>query len=84
MSAKNLCWQHTLGHVYDAIRLAKKYNKNPLVWNENVDLMLLNKMKPRYYQDEVVKYGYCRGSEPYAYVRNIYNRYNNYKYALEM
>lgn len=72
-----------LGHVFDAMRLAEKYNKNPNIWNENVEVMLLNKMKPQYYQDEVVKYGYCRGSEPYAYVRDIYNRFDNYKNILK-
>jgi len=67
-----------LAHVLDAQRLAKKYDKNPEVWDSNVDYYLLNKSKPQYYQDSVVYYGYCRGSEPYKYVNDIYKRYQNY------
>lgn len=72
-----------LGHVYDAMRLAEKYHKDPEVWKKNVELMLLNKMKPKFYKDEVVKHGYCRGSETYAYVNDIYNRYRDYKNIME-
>lgn len=72
-----------LGHVYDAMRLAEKYDKDPDVWKKNVELMLLNKMKPKFYKDEVVKHGYCRGSETYAYVNEIYNRYRDYKNIME-
>lgn len=72
-----------LGHVFDAMRLAEKYNKDPNKWNENVDEMLLNKMKPKFYKDEVVKYGYCRGSEPYAYVKDIYTRFDDYRNILK-
>ena len=68
-----------LGHVFDAIRLAEKKGKNPEVWFENVALMLLNKANPEYYKDEVVNYGYCRGSEPYKYVREVMSRYEHYK-----
>ncbi|MCF6242287.1 MAG: transporter substrate-binding domain-containing protein [Bacteroidales bacterium] len=67
------------GHVDDARALAKKYGKNPNVWSGNVDYFILQKSKPEFYKDEVVKYGYCRGIEPYNYVSEIFNRYNNYK-----
>jgi membrane-bound lytic murein transglycosylase F len=68
-----------LGHVYDAIRLAEKNNLNPELWNKNVAIMLKNKAKPEFYNDEVCYYGYCRGSEPYAYVKQIMNRFEHYK-----
>jgi membrane-bound lytic murein transglycosylase F len=68
-----------IAHVYDARRLAEKYNKDPNLWNENVDYYLLNKSKPEYYQDSVVKYGYCRGSEPYNFVYDILERYHHYQ-----
>ena len=68
-----------LGHVFDAIRLAKKYDKNPQLWTDNVAEMLLNKAKPRFYKDEVVYYGYCRGSEPFSYVKEILQRFEHYK-----
>ncbi len=70
-----------IAHVYDARRLAEKYNKNPDVWSNNVDYYLLNKSKPEFYRDSVVKYGYCRGSEPYNFVNDIIDRYKQYKNA---
>ncbi|MBK3518298.1 MltF family protein [Carboxylicivirga marina] len=67
------------GHVEDAMRLAKKNNKNPNIWEDNVDYYLLNKSKPSFYNDPVVKYGYCRGEEPFHYVTDILERYTHYK-----
>jgi len=67
------------GHVLDAQRLAAKYGKNPNVWDNNVDFFMKNKSKPKYYQDPVVKYGYCRGNQPYNYVNEIIDRYDHYK-----
>lgn len=68
-----------LGHVKDARRLAQKYELDPNMWKGNVEQMILQKSHPKYYTDEVVKHGYCRGTEPYAYVRNIYSMYDHYK-----
>jgi len=68
-----------LGHVLDARRLAKKNGKNPNIWDNNVDYFLLNKSKPKFYRDPVVKYGYCRGEETYNYVSEIIKRYEHYK-----
>ena len=68
-----------IAHVYDARRLAEKYDKDPNLWNENVDFYLLNKSKPEFYQDSVVKYGYCRGSEPYNFVYDILERFHHYQ-----
>ncbi|MBN2668666.1 MAG: transporter substrate-binding domain-containing protein [Bacteroidales bacterium] len=67
-----------LGHVQDAIRLAKKNNKDTAIWDDNVAYYLLHKSNPKYYNDPVVKYGYCRGSEPYNYVADVVKRYNEY------
>ncbi len=67
-----------LGHVQDAMRLAKKYGKDPTKWND-VGYYLLNKSKPKFFNDPVVKYGYCRGEEPYQYVNEILERYEHYK-----
>ncbi len=68
-----------LGHVLDARRLARKNGKNPNVWDSNVDYYILNKSNPKYYRDSVVRYGYCRGQEPYNYVNEIIRRYKDYK-----
>ena len=67
------------GHVKDAQKLAKKYKKDSLNWDDGVDQFVLNLSKPKYYNDPVVKYGYARGSEPYNYVLDIFERYKNYK-----
>jgi membrane-bound lytic murein transglycosylase F len=68
-----------LGHVEDARDLAKKYNKDPLKWDDNVEYYLLQKQYPEFYRDPVVKSGYCRGQEPVNYVRQILNLYEQYK-----
>jgi len=70
------------GHVADARRLAKKYGKNPNVWDKNVEEFILKKSKPEYFNDEVVKYGYVRGIEPYSYVQLIIERYKHYEEIL--
>ncbi len=66
------------GHIADARRLTKKHGGNANKWSE-VSEYLLKKSKPKYYNDDVVKYGYCRGREPYNYVNEIMNRYKHYK-----
>lgn len=68
-----------IAHVYDARRLAEKYEKNPNLWDKNVDYYLLNKSKPEFYNDSVVKYGYCRGTEPFNFVYDILERFEHYK-----
>jgi len=68
-----------LAHVFDARRLAKKYKHNPNIWTGNVDTFLLQKSNPKYYRDSVVRYGYCRGEEPYKFVIEILDRYDHYK-----
>ncbi len=68
-----------IGHVLDAMSLAEKNGKNSKVWDNNVDYFILNKSNPRYYNDPVVKFGYCRGEEPYHYVKEILERYEHYK-----
>jgi len=67
------------GHLLDARRLAEKYGKDPFVWDDNVDYFLLNKSKAKYYKDEVVRHGYCKGYITYDYVFEIMARYEHYK-----
>jgi membrane-bound lytic murein transglycosylase F len=67
------------GHVKDAQRLAMKFNKDSLSWDNGVDFYVLNLSKPEYYNDDLVKFGYARGIEPYEYVDEIFDRYENYK-----
>lgn len=72
-----------LGHVMDARRLAEKYGKDPNIWKDNVDYFILNKSKPKYYLDPVVRHGYARGTEPFHYVSEILERYEHYLNAVE-
>ena len=67
------------GHVKDAQRLAEKYGKDSLTWDNGVDFFVKNLSNPTYFNDPIVKHGYARGSEPYDYVRDIFERYQNYK-----
>lgn len=68
-----------LGHVIDARNLAMNRGKNPNIWYNNVEYMILQKSNPMVYNDPIVKCGYCRGQETYIYVKEILNRYLLYK-----
>ncbi len=67
------------GHVLDAIELARKYQYNPAIWDNNVERTLEMKSMPKYFQDEVVKSGYLRSDETLAFVKEILYRYEQYK-----
>lgn len=68
-----------LGHVTDAVRLAEKNGYPKDKWDGSVEYFMLYKSNPRFYNDPVVKYGYCRGNEPFNYVRNIIKKYFDYE-----
>ncbi|MEX2483407.1 MAG: transporter substrate-binding domain-containing protein [Brumimicrobium sp.] len=70
-----------IGHILDAQRLAKKYGKDPTIWDDNVEVYIKRLSKPEFYQDEVCYYGYLRGTETFNYVRSIFIRYKEYKTA---
>ncbi len=72
-----------IGHIEDARRLTEKYGDNPDIWEDNVAKYLLLKSKKKYYSDPVVKYGYCRGSEPVNYVEEILKRFKQYQQLLK-
>ncbi|MBN1819265.1 MAG: transporter substrate-binding domain-containing protein [Prolixibacteraceae bacterium] len=73
-----------LGHIKDAQRLARKYGKNPHIWKDNVDYFLLNKSLDKYIKDPEVKWGYCRGEEPYNYVQKVLHNYQNYSNVIPL
>jgi len=68
-----------LYHVKDAQKLAEKQGLNPLVWDNNVELALLDLSFPEHYNKKFIKHGYVRGEEPFNYVREIFKRYEHYK-----
>lgn len=65
------------GHIFDARALTLKAGKNPDSWDEVREYLRL-KSNPEYYNDEVCKYGYCRGEEPINYVDAITTKYGEY------
>ena len=67
-----------LGHIYDAIELAKKYGYDPEKWDNNVAVCLQLKSNPEYFNDSIVKCGYFPGSTTTDHVREIRSRYNDF------
>lgn len=66
-------------HVKDAQALAVKYGHDSRIWTGHVDQYVKALSDPKYYRDPVVKYGYCRGNEPYMYVIQIMDRFQQYR-----
>jgi membrane-bound lytic murein transglycosylase F len=67
------------GHILDAQRMAEKLDLDPNLWEDNVEKALLSLSYPKNYNKPFIKYGYVRGSEPVAYVSEIFERYEHYK-----
>jgi membrane-bound lytic murein transglycosylase F len=67
------------GNIVDAMKLAGKNGKNPLLWDQNVAVWLQKKSEPKYYNDPVVENGYCRGDESVNFVSQVLERYSEYK-----
>jgi len=67
------------GHIQDARRLAERYQEDPNIWHGGVEEWLLKKSDPKYYTDQVVKYGYARGIETFNFVKEVIERYEHYK-----
>ena len=66
-----------MNHIRDAMRLTRKYHRNPQSW-EAVSFYVLHLSEPLYYRDPVVRSGYMIGAETYNYVNAIWKRYLNY------
>lgn len=73
-----------LSHIIDAYKLAEKYGKDPQRWDGNVELLLLAKSDPQYYRDPVVTVGYCKCEEPVNYIREILERYEQYRLHIDL
>lgn len=67
------------GHIIDAQRLAKMLGLDPDVWEHNVERAVLLLAKPRYYMLPEMKNGYCKGSQVFAYVRDVLGIYRQLK-----
>jgi membrane-bound lytic murein transglycosylase F len=56
------------GHIYDARKLAKKMRLDPNKWESLAKTLPLLRYR-KYYKN--AKYGYCRGTEPVRYIKQI-------------
>jgi membrane-bound lytic murein transglycosylase F len=72
-----------LSHVIDAQKLARKNGRNPAKWTDEVEYFLSQKSNPKYYRDAVVAAGYCRCDGPVRYVKEVLERYEEYKVHIE-
>lgn len=70
-------------HLKDAQRVSKLKGRDPLIWDNNVELSILDLSQPEYYNLPEMRYGYVRGIEPYNYVKQIFKRYEHYKKFIE-
>ena len=67
-----------VNHVRDAMALARKNKRNEKLWRD-VEPYILLLSQPQYYNDPVCRAGYLRGSETYNYVRDIMDRWAQYR-----
>nr|WP_311521658.1 transglycosylase SLT domain-containing protein [uncultured Porphyromonas sp.] len=72
-----------LGHVQDAMRLARKHHAPDSIWQGGVREYILLKSHPEYYNDPVVRFGYLRGKETANYVDDVMNRSQVYHALLQ-
>jgi membrane-bound lytic murein transglycosylase F len=66
-----------IAHIYDSINLAKKYDKDHQSWDD-VKFFLVSKSNPKYYNDDVVKYGKINGTSTKNFVNNVFDKYEDY------
>lgn len=57
-----------MGHIYDALKLARQMVDQPTHWNDFKRILPLLSQK-QYYRE--LKYGYARGTEPVRYVQRV-------------
>ena len=67
-----------IAHIFDAQRLAAKRGLDSLIWDDNVEDMIVALSYPKNYNDPVIYYGYVRGVETYTYVQQVFERYGHY------
>jgi len=71
-------------HVVDAQKLAEQNGKDPLQWDDSVEEALLKLSYPKFYNSDIIDYGYVRGIEPVTYVDQIFERYEHYRQLIPL
>jgi membrane-bound lytic murein transglycosylase F len=72
-----------LSHILDARKLCKKYGRDEANWT-NVEYFLLKKSDPKFYRDPLVTAGYCKCEEPVNYVKEVLDRFEEYKIHIRL
>lgn len=67
-----------LAHILDARKLCNKYGRDEAVWMD-VEYFLLKKSDPKFYRDPLVTTGYCKCEEPVNYIKDVLERFEEYK-----
>jgi membrane-bound lytic murein transglycosylase F len=70
------------GHVFDARRLAEDLKLDPNKWFKNVEVAMMELMKPDVARH--ARHGYFRATETVAYVSEIQTRYDSYARLVEL
>jgi membrane-bound lytic murein transglycosylase F len=70
------------GHVIDARKIARTMRKNRDIWFANVEEAIVLLEDPEYWKN--ARHGYCRGSEPRDYVKNIEHYYSVFSAAMPL
>ena len=65
------------GHIFDARNIAKRMNLDPNQWSAAAKVLPLLRFR-QYYRK--AKYGYCRGTEPIRYIKQIMLYYDVLKH----
>ncbi len=68
-----------LGHVFDAMVIARHLNMPDTVWFGQVENALLMKSQREYYTLPGTKSGYCRCQETYHFVDRVLSFYDHFK-----
>ena len=71
------------GHVRDAQRLAESLGLDPNIWDDNVAPTIRKLSNPEYFYRPEVRHGFCRGDEPFFYVREVLARQRMYEGILD-
>lgn len=75
------CYNAGVGHVRDAMRLARKKGWRDDIWFGHVERAMLL-LSQRHYAAQA-RYGYVRGNEPVDYIRAIRRRMHSYTNMIE-
>jgi membrane-bound lytic murein transglycosylase F len=72
------------GHVRDAQLLAEEKGLDRNIWWDHVEKMLLALRKPENFNKPFIEHGYVNGREPVNYIKQIFERYDQYRQFIQL